>query len=90
MLSDYQQELRDRLLAAPVTAPPPPWTPVLARLPLHPLHPARGRILPAGPEPRRRDEQPPPRWLGQDLDPSRIPFGKVTGSPGAADSTVTP
>lgn len=29
MLSDYQHQLRDRFLAAPVTAPPTPWTPVL-------------------------------------------------------------
>lgn len=29
MLSDYQQQLRDRFLAAPVTPPPPPWRLVL-------------------------------------------------------------
>jgi hypothetical protein len=28
VLSDYQQQLRDRLLAAPVVAAPPPWQPV--------------------------------------------------------------
>lgn len=29
MLSDYQQQLRDRFLAAPVAPAPPPWQPVL-------------------------------------------------------------
>ena len=29
MLSDYQHKLRDRFLAAPLTAPPLPWTPAL-------------------------------------------------------------
>ncbi|HTJ67466.1 MAG TPA: hypothetical protein VL551_08070 [Actinospica sp.] len=28
MLSDYQHQLRNRFLAAPVTAPPSPWIPV--------------------------------------------------------------
>jgi hypothetical protein len=27
MLTEYQQQLRDRLLAAPVSPPPPPWRP---------------------------------------------------------------
>lgn len=31
MLSDYQQQLRDRFLAAPVLAAPAPWQPVLDR-----------------------------------------------------------
>lgn len=31
MLSNYQQQLRDRFLAAPVLAAPPPWQPVLDR-----------------------------------------------------------
>lgn len=31
MLSDYQQQLRDRLLAAPVVPAPPPWHTVLDR-----------------------------------------------------------
>ena len=31
MLSDYQQQLRDRLLAAPVVAAPLPWQPALDR-----------------------------------------------------------
>ena len=29
MLSDYQQQLRDRFLAAPVAPAPPPWQAVL-------------------------------------------------------------
>ena len=29
VLSDYQQRLRDRFLAAPVVPAPPPWRPVL-------------------------------------------------------------
>ncbi|TDC55627.1 hypothetical protein E1281_11595 [Actinomadura sp. KC345] len=31
MLTNYQQQLRDRFLAAPVLAAPPPWQPVLDR-----------------------------------------------------------
>ncbi|WP_037604549.1 hypothetical protein [Streptacidiphilus rugosus] len=53
MLTDYQRDLRDRLLAAPVTAPPAPWTPVLdARTPIGGLlgigfgvHPDNGHDL---------------------------------------------
>ncbi|TDC90940.1 hypothetical protein [Actinomadura sp. 7K507] len=53
MLSDYQQRLRDRLLAAPVLAPPPPWQPALDRsTPIGGLlgigfaaHPENGRDL---------------------------------------------
>lgn len=53
MLSDYQQGLRDRFLAAPVAAPPPPWTPVLGdRTPIGGLlgigfgiHPGTGHDL---------------------------------------------
>lgn len=29
VLSDYQRQLRDRLLAAPVVPAPPPWEPVI-------------------------------------------------------------
>ncbi|MEU8780354.1 hypothetical protein [Streptomyces sp. NPDC048637] len=31
MISDYQQQLRERLLSAPETPPPAPWRPVLSR-----------------------------------------------------------
>ncbi|WP_238017303.1 hypothetical protein KZZ52_25405 [Dactylosporangium sp. AC04546] len=31
MLTEYQQQLRERFLSAPVTAPPSPWRPVSAR-----------------------------------------------------------
>jgi hypothetical protein len=53
MLSDYQLELRDRFLAAPVTCPPGPWMPVLDhRMPIGGLqgvgfgvHPETGHDL---------------------------------------------
>ncbi|OKI11752.1 hypothetical protein [Streptomyces sp. CB03911] len=53
MITEYQRRLRDRLLAAPVTAPPAPWRPVLDnRTPIGGLqgigfgiHPDNGRDL---------------------------------------------
>ncbi|MFF1870400.1 hypothetical protein [Kitasatospora herbaricolor] len=53
MITEYQRRLRDRLLAAPVTAPPAPWRPVLdSRTPIGGLqgigfgiHPENGRDL---------------------------------------------
>lgn len=53
MLSDYQQQLRGRFLAAPVAPAPPPWRPVLdSRMPVGGLqgigfavHPENGHDL---------------------------------------------